>query len=213
MSLIRLVIAIALVGLTFLAAFISFWRFYFLRLPKRTVPKGNVIVSPANGRIVSIIQIKGGNPKEVELDKGLLGRIALRVKDTIQDGFLISIMLTPFDVHYQRSPLDGKVINVKYTKGAFRNAVWGAASFRAIDNERNEIMIEVKQGKKIKVVQIAGVAARRITCFVKKGQMVKKGEVIGLINLGSQVSLVIPKRKLFVKMGQKVIDGETVLAK
>lgn len=209
MGLVLVAIAVMFVTL----AFLVFWRCYFLRLPKRSIPKGTVVVSPANGRIVGIIPIKGGTPKKARLNKGILGRVAFLVKDTLRDGFLVSIMLTPLDVHYQRAPIDGKIVKVKYTKGAFKNAVIAAGKFVAIENEKNEILIQGKRKQKVKVVQIAGAVARRISCFVRVGQFVKKGEVIGLINLGSQVSLIVPGKKIFVKVNDKVIDGETMIAK
>lgn len=190
--------------------FFLFYRFYFLRRPARLVPGGRAIVSPASGRIVRIVEVKGGRP--VSVSKGLLGKVRLLTKDTINEGYVIVIMMTPFDVHYQRSPLESVVEGVRYSKGRFLNVVKDAASLASLENERNEILLRTDIGK-VKVVQVAGFLARRIRCFLKPKQKIHKGEEIGLICLGSQVMLVIPKLRLAVKEGQKVIDGETVVAR
>jgi len=192
------------------AAVVMFYRFYFLRKPVRKSIPGNVVVSPADGKIVRIIEIKAGKP--VQVSKGLLGRFGLLTSDTIKDGYVIVIMMTPLNVHYQRAPLDGSVEKVKYSEGRFFNAMKSAASLTALENERNEILLSTKIGK-VKVVQVAGFLARRIRCFLKPKQKVHKGGEIGLICLGSQVLLVMPKLRLSVKEGQRVVDGETIIAR
>ncbi len=191
-----------------LAAFL-FWRIWFLRKPARTVPRSG-IVSPASGTVVRIIPFTGGAPQQVP--KGLLGVVRMLTVDVAKEGVLVVIMLTPMDVHYQRAPVDGTVKRVRYTRGKFANAVSGAARLAAFENEKNEILISSGKGS-VKVVQVAGALARRIECYVKEGQAVKKGEIIGLINLGSQVCLVMPARTVLVREGQRVIDGETVIAR
>jgi phosphatidylserine decarboxylase len=190
--------------------FFLFYRFYFLRKPVRAIVPGNAVVSPADGKIVRIIEIKGGKPVEVE--KGLFGKVNLLTSDTVKDGYVIVIMMTPFNVHYQRAPLDGTVERMRYSEGRFLNVVKDAAALGSLENERNEITLSTKIGK-IKVVQVAGFLARRIRCFLKPKQKVHKGGEIGLICLGSQVILVLPKLKLAVKDGQKVVDGETIIAR
>jgi phosphatidylserine decarboxylase len=192
---------------------VLFWRVWFLRKPSRIIPKGGVLVSPAMGKVVNVIHITKGIPGEVGLDKGILGKISVITKDVVSDGFLVSIMLTPLDVHFQRAPLDGTVVSVKYTRGRFKNAMVGAGSFGTVDNERNEIVVEDNDKRKVKVVQVAGVLARRVKCFVRPGDRVVKGDVIGLIDLGSQVNVVVPCRDLLVGVGDKVIDGETVIGR
>jgi phosphatidylserine decarboxylase len=189
-------------------AIVAFWKLYFLRLPARTVPKVG-IVSPASGRVVRIIRFRKGKP--IDVPKGLLGRAKTITADVAKDGTIVVIMLTPMDVHFQRAPADGIVRGVAYQKGKFNNAVFGAGDLHAFENEQNAILLQTKQGT-MKVVQVAGVLARRIECYVRKGQKVKKGEVIGLINLGSQVMLILPKQGIKVKVGQKVTDGETIIA-
>lgn len=194
-----------------LSIFLLFYRFWFLRKPERRIPEGDSIVSPANGRIARIIEID--KQRTAEISKGLLGKLNLVVKDTVKSGYLIVIVMTPMHVHYQRSPVDGKVLNIRYRKGRFINVVKDASSLRSLQNERNEMIISNKRIGKIKVVQVAGFLARRISCFVKKNQKIHKGEELGLISLGSQVLLVLPELKLQVKEGQEVIDGETVIAR
>jgi phosphatidylserine decarboxylase len=207
----KIVFISVLVIIVIAAVLILFYKYYFLRKPKRNTPSGNIIVSPANGRISRIIEIN--SKKKIEIKKGLLGKINLLIKDTIKQGYLIIIVMTPFDVHYQRSPIDGTVERTRYKKGIFLNAVKDSYSLNALQNEKNEIIIKHKKIGKLKIVQVAGFLARRIRCFIKPKQKIHKGEELGLICMGSQVVLVIPKLKLKVKEGQKVIDGETVIAR
>ena len=210
-------VAILAILLALAALLLMFYRFWFLRKPKRQVPKGNVIVSPANGKIVKIIEIgkKGSeiNAGGMTLEKGLLGKVNLLVKDTLKKGYIIVIMMTPLHVHYQRSPVDGTVERTKHRKGKFLDAVKDASSLNALQNEKNEITIRNQKIGRLKVVHVAGFLARRIHCFVRPKQNIHKGEELGLISLGSQVILVMPKLKLAVREGQKVIDGETVIAR
>jgi phosphatidylserine decarboxylase len=202
---------VAVFLLAMLIALFMFYRFCFLRKPGREVPRGDVVVSPADGRIVRIVEFSSGKPLNVR--KGLLGRCRLLIGDVAKEGYLIVIMMTPLDVHYQRSPIGGEILSVSYRKGLFLNAIAGARSMLAsVENERNEILIGSSR-LRVKVVQVAGLLARRIRCFVRPKQKIHKGEELGLICLGSQVLLVIPKLGLEVREGQKVIDGETVIAR
>ncbi|MBI5392705.1 phosphatidylserine decarboxylase family protein [Candidatus Woesearchaeota archaeon] len=224
---------ILLIGISSLTAivlaFYIFYKFYFLRNPKRTVPKGNNIVSPADGKIVKIIKVSSSktdnknktNKSKTEhltITKGMFGKIKTLIEDVDKECYLIQIMLTPFDVHYQRAPIDGTVTIVSYTEGKFQNAVKDAASLRCLENEKNEMVFTQKLTNKnkkfsVKVIQIAGVLARRIVCFVRAGKEVKKGEEIGLITLGSQVSLIIPSNcSLKIKEGQYIYGGKTIIA-
>ena len=140
----------------------------------------------------------------------MFGKITTFTKEITKKGYLITIVMTPFDVHYQKAPIDGVVTKVKYSKGTFRNAVFGAESMNAtLENEKNEITIKGKI--KLKVIQIAGAVARRIVCFVKPEDKIKKGQNIGLIKLGSQVCLIVPEIKLMIKENQKMRAGETII--
>ncbi|HII72195.1 TPA: phosphatidylserine decarboxylase family protein [Candidatus Woesearchaeota archaeon] len=193
----------AIVGLL-----VVFWKAYFLRKPERKIPKKG-IVSPANGKVVKIIDFSG---EKANVEKGLLGKVKVMTKDVAQKGKIIVIMMTPFNVHYQRAPLDGEVVGQKHEEGKLLNAVKGAEGCRAsFENEKNTITI--KSGKMtVKVVQVAGFLARRIESYVKVKQKIHKGQTIGRINLGSQVLLVIPEMKIRVKEGDTVVDGETIIA-
>ncbi len=199
-----LIILIGICGLLIL-----YYKYWFLRNPEISVPKGKNIMSPATGKILKVMEI---NKDKIEIKKGFLGKIKILVKDITKEGYFIPIVMSLFDVHYQKAPIDGVVTKVKHSKGKFLNAVFGAESMDAtFENEKNEIVIEGE--KKVKVIQIAGMFARRIVCFVKEGDKVKKGQDIGLIKFGSQVVLVIPKTDIKVKDEQKVKTGETIIAK
>jgi phosphatidylserine decarboxylase len=199
--------------ITIMILLFFFYEIWFLRKPNRIIPSGENIVSPANGRIARIVEVNGRN---LEIKKGFLGKIRTLTGDVAKKAWLITIIMNPFNVHYQRAPSAGKVISVKYKKGKLFNAVIGAKNMEAtLLNEKNEILIRTKHGN-MKVIQIAGMLANRIECFVSKNQNIKKGEVIGLIKLGSQVCLIMPKMPgldILVKEGQHVVDGETIIAK
>ncbi|PIN79204.1 hypothetical protein COV16_04940 [Candidatus Woesearchaeota archaeon CG10_big_fil_rev_8_21_14_0_10_34_8] len=184
------------------------WKFYFLRNPKPNIPEQeNTIISPAEGIIARIIHFKQG--KEQTVEKGLFGKIQLITKDVAKEGYLILIRLHIYNVHYQRAPIAGTVEKINYTYGKFLNAVKNPESMQCFfQNEHNEIIIKGKI--KCKVIQIAGYLARRIECFVKEKNKVEKGQEIGLINLGSQVALIIPKCKLIVDEGEKIKIAQTI---
>lgn len=208
---------ILLIGLGLIIAFLLFWKFYFLRNPEKRIstdPSG--IVSPADGLIVKIVPF-GKTTEPVTIDKGLLGKVRFFTKDVSSSGYFIVIRLHIYDVHYQRSPITGAVVKQQYTSGKFLNAVADAANLTAtLENEKNEILIEgiidkKKTKIKVKVIQIAGFLARRVSSFVQEKQKLKKGELLGVINLGSQVVLVVPKITLQIKEGDRVSGGETII--
>jgi len=121
---------------------------------------------------------------------------------------MISIFMSPLDVHVQRAPINGRIRKILYQKGKFRPA----NSLNAIRNENNQILIQDIDA--VKVIQIAGLIARRIECFVKTGDHVLKGDKIGRINLGSQVTMIIPKNVVLkVRKGERVTAGETIIAR
>ncbi len=191
---------------------VVFYRFWFLRNPEITVPRGNNIVSPAGGKVSRIVKTSS---KSVTISKHHIGKVKALAKDVAKDCIIISIMLTPLDVHYQKAPMDGKIIYSKHKAGKLYNAVLGHDSMRAtLENESNQILISTAIGN-IKVVQIAGFVARRICSFAEHNDNIKKGQDIGVIKLGSQVSIIIPDKKnimIKVKEGERVMCGETVIA-
>lgn len=199
----NMLVGIILIVFFVVAAYLIFWKFWFLRDPERVVPEGPNIVSPADGKVIKIMEID----REVEIEKGLLGRIRTKSEDVKKAKYLVSIFMTPLDVHVQRAPFNGRIAATKHEKGRFMSA----NSINAFYNENNEILIEDVDC--LKVIQIAGFLARRIECFVKPGDHVVKGDRIGRINLGSQVSLILPENvNILVQEGEMVRAGETIIA-
>jgi phosphatidylserine decarboxylase len=197
-----------------LAVFLfTYYQVWFLRQPVRNIPgNSHVFVSPANGKIVSIHK---WNTQTLTVTKEEYGAINVWTKDVDTAGTIISIQMDVTNVHYQRAPVDGKVISETYTHGSFHNAVQMSNEYGIrFENEHNEFLMETPSGKKYKVIQIAGFLARRIVDYTKPGQVVKQGDVIGLIKLGSQVTVLLPHDvEVLVKNGDVTVDGETILAK
>ena len=187
-----------------------FWL-WFARQPQRRIPsEEEVIVSPANGRVARIMRFNGAIDGSLTAKKWNRGTAVLETGDVAKRGWFVLIMMTPLNVHWQRAPLSGTVIGTKHVPGRFLNAVSDAGSLTALQNERNEILMKTKKGN-IKVVQIAGFLARRISCFVQKKQAVKKGDVIGFISFGSQVALLLPENaRLEIVEGKHIKDGERI---
>ncbi len=190
----------------------GYYRVWFLRQPDRNIPNNNsVFVAPANGKIVSVNK---WSTASLTILKKELGIINVWTKDVDTAGTIISIQMDVTNVHYQRAPTGGKVISEKYVKGSFNNAVVMSNSFGIrFENEHNEFLMETTTGEKYKVIQIAGFVARRIVDYTKPNQEVKQGEVIGLIKLGSQVTVLLPHDvNVIAKTGDVTIDGETIIA-
>lgn len=187
-----------------------FWKFIFLRNPKRNIPDGDVIVAPADGKVIEIIEFKDNLIQLHKGNKRMLGLIQTISSDVSQSGYIISIFMSPLDVHYNRSPIAGKIQSVVHSTGKFLPV----NTFKAgLINEKSEILI-TGDGITIKMIQIAGFLARRIITNVKPKDTVEKGQVVGLINLGSQVTLVLPKSvQIIIAKGDHVVAGETILAK
>jgi phosphatidylserine decarboxylase len=185
-----------------IALLIIFYFLVFKRNPSIHIDEG--IISPTHGKIVNITK----STKKAEIPKGMLGKVHTLTKDVAKECYIISIMMTPLDVHFQYAPIKGKVTSIQYQKGTFTNAV-SANTLAILKNENNQILIEGKT--KAKVIQIAGVLARRIHCYVKKNIHIHKGDKIGFIDIGSQVTLIIPTtHKLQVHIGQKVRGGDQI---
>lgn len=178
--------------------------FAFFRDPERVVPQGdNLIIAPADG-LVSLIQ-EVEPPAELVVDDGS-GAAGLPPGPVTR----VSIFMSVFDVHINRSPISGTIRRLIYVPGKFMNADLDKASE---ENERQHILVERGDGTKIGFTQIAGLVARRIVPFVKPGDMVASGQRVGLIRFGSRVDVYLPAGTgSKVMLGQKIIAGETILA-
>ncbi|KLI63132.1 phosphatidylserine decarboxylase [Aurantiacibacter marinus] len=178
--------------------------FAFFRDPERVVPQEDrLIISPADGQVSLIAQV----PPPIELqgsdDDGGPG---LGTQPVVR----VSIFMSVFDVHINRSPIGGTVRRIVYIPGAFMNADLDKASE---ENERQHILVERADGTRIGFTQIAGLVARRIVPFIKPGDIVAAGQRVGLIRFGSRVDVYLPAgTEPKVLLGQRVIAGETVLA-
>jgi len=174
---------------------LSIWVYYFFRDPERvSINDDNYLTSPADGEVLMVHEVDG--PKELNLNSKKYTKI--------------SIFMNVFDCHVNRSPCDGKISEIFYKPGKFLNASLDKASE---ENERNYYNIQNNKGEEIIVVQIAGLVARRIVCESSKDQQLFQGERIGMIRFGSRADVYFENYKPLVKVGQKTIAGETLLAK
>ncbi len=174
---------------------LTVWCAYFFRDPTRVTPvRDGIVVSPADGRVSRIINAVP--PSELGLGTKALTRV--------------SIFMSVFNCHVNRSPVSGRIERIAYHPGKFLNADLDKASE---DNERNSLVIATAGGARIVVVQIAGLVARRIVSFVREGVTIGAGERFGLIRFGSRLDVYLPDGvRPMVAEGQTAIAGETVLA-
>ena len=174
---------------------LTVWVYYFFRDPDRVIiGDDNYLVSPADGEVIKVEEVDG--PKEVGLENKKLKKI--------------SIFMNVFDCHVNRTPCSGKVEEILYKPGKFLNASFDKASE---DNERNYYKLKDQSGNDIVVVQIAGLIARRIVCETNNGQELNQGDRIGMIRFGSSADVYYENYEPLVKVGQRTISGETLLAK
>ena len=174
---------------------LTIWVYYFFRDPDRVIiDDNNYLVSPADGEIIKVEEVDG--PKELGLENKKFNKI--------------SVFMNVFDCHVNRTPCAGKIEEILYKPGTFVNASLDKASE---DNERNYFKIKDTDNNDIIVVQIAGLVARRIVCETNKDQELKQGERIGMIRFGSRADVYYENYQPLVKVGQKAISGETLLAK
>ena len=175
----------------YLGILLSLFIAYFFRNPRREIPNlQNVILSPADGKIVHV--------GECEEDRFLKEK-ALK----------ISIFMSLFDVHLNRAPVSGTILAEKYIPGRFLLANVEKSSLL---NEQNAMVLETEDRFKILLVQIAGFVARRIVCYAKAGDILRKGQIFGLIRFGSRVDLYLPPEvKPIVRVGQHVKGGESII--
>jgi len=181
---------LGLVGLV-----LTIWCYYFFRDPERqSINSEDYLVSPADGEVIKVEEVDG--PKELGLENKKFKKI--------------SVFMNVFDCHVNRTPCAGKIEEILYKPGKFLNASLDKASE---DNERNYFKIKDPHNNDIVVVQIAGLVARRIVCESNKDQELKQGDRIGMIRFGSRADIYYENYEPLVKVGQKAISGETLLAK
>ena len=174
---------------------LTIWCYYFFRDPERySINDDDYLVSPADGLVLQVQECDG--PKELNLENKKFTKV--------------SIFMNVFDCHVNRSPCAGKVSEILYKPGKFLNASLDKASE---DNERNYYKIKNSFGEEIVVVQIAGLVARRIVTETSKGEKLNQGSRIGMIRFGSRAELYFENYKPLVKVDQKTIAGETLIAK
>ncbi|HST01145.1 MAG TPA: phosphatidylserine decarboxylase [Usitatibacter sp.] len=195
-------LAVLLIAATAVATFWGWWSvplwlaFFFVlqffRDPPRVIPQGEgLVLCPADGRVIVV----GEAP-----DPYRGGVKSLKV----------SIFMNVFNVHSQRSPVDGRIREMVYSKGLFVNAAFDKASS---DNERNALVLTLDNGVEISCVQVAGLIARRILCYVKVGERLARGQRYGFIRFGSRVDVYLPPAsRPRVAIGDKVKASSTVLA-
>ena len=181
--------------LGWLATLLTLWCAYFFRDPPRVTPvRDGIVVAPADGRVNQVSNAVP--PQELQLGDRSLPRV--------------SIFMSVFDCHVNRSPVGGRIERIVYHAGKFLSADLDKASE---DNERNAFVIAMASGQRIAAIQIAGLVARRIVPFAREGETVGAGERIGMIRFGSRVDVYLPEgTRALVAEGQTAIAGETVLA-
>ena len=174
---------------------LTVWVYYFFRDPERIIINDDsYLVSPADGEVIKVEEVEG--PKELGLENKKFKKI--------------SIFMNVFDCHVNRTPCAGNIEEILYKPGKFFNASLDKASE---DNERNYFKIKDTYENDIILVQIAGLVARRIVCESSKDQELKQGDRVGMIRFGSRVDIYYENYEPLVKVGQRAISGETLLAK
>ena len=181
--------------LFWLGAGVTVWCYYFFRDPVRIIPQQDgLVISPADGVVSLIEQVVP--PVEMDLGSEPLTRV--------------SVFMNVFNCHVNRAPVAGKVVDITYHHGKFLNASLDKAS---IHNERNSVTLETANGTRIGAIQIAGLVARRIVCFVEEGHTLHAGQRFGLIRFGSRLDVYLPHGITpLVAVGQTAVAGETILA-
>jgi len=180
----------ALTALSLVALFLALFSVYFFRNPHRNTPKEeNGVIAPADGVVIFL-----GDAVEEHLNEEMTK---------------ISIFMSVFNVHINRAPVTGRIIDNYYVHGKFFDVRDERASF---ENERNGLVVETLKGVRIVVVQVAGLIARRIVCYPIVGEMILQGQRYGLIRFGSRLDVYLPKgSEIKVMLGEKTVAGETVL--
>tara|TARA_B100000686_G_scaffold340485_1_gene416248 strand:+ start:565 stop:1212 length:648 start_codon:yes stop_codon:yes gene_type:complete len=181
--------------LGFIGLVLTIWCYYFFRDPERiSIADENYLTSPADGEVLQVLETNG--PKELGLENRKFKKV--------------SIFMNVFDCHVNRTPCSGKVSEILYKPGKFINASLDKASE---DNERNYYRIKNSHNEDIIVVQIAGLIARRIVTETSVDEDLQQGSKIGMIRFGSRADLYFENYEPLVKVNQKTIAGETLIAK
>jgi phosphatidylserine decarboxylase len=181
--------------LGFIGLILTIWCYYFFRDPERiSIGDDNYLTSPADGLVLQVIETDG--PKELGLENKKFKKV--------------SIFMNVFDCHVNRSPCSGKISEIIYKPGKFINASLDKASE---DNERNYYKLKNSHGEDVVVVQIAGLIARRIITETSVNEELQQGSRLGMIRFGSRADLYFENYKPLVKVNQKTIAGETLIAK
>ena len=181
--------------LGFIGVVLTVWVYYFFRDPDRvSINDEEYLVSPADGIVLQVMETNG--PKELNLENKKFTKV--------------SIFMNVFDCHVNRAPCSGEIEEILYVAGKFLNASLDKASE---DNERNYYKIKNNFGEEIVVVQIAGLVARRIVTETSRGEKLEQGSRIGMIRFGSRAELYFENYKPLVKIDQRAIAGETLIAK
>jgi phosphatidylserine decarboxylase len=193
-AVVTLVLFFIFAPLGWIGLVLTLWCAYFFRDPPRLTPvDDDLVIAPADGMVASVDA--GVPPPELGLGAEALPRV--------------SIFMTVFDCHVNRAPVAGRIGKIVYKPGLFLNADLDKASE---DNERNGLVIDAPKGR-VGVVQIAGLVARRIVCFVAVGEHIEAGERFGLIRFGSRVDVYLPHAaRLLVEAGSRTVGGETIVA-
>lgn len=194
-SLVSLVLYFVYAPLGWVGLVLTLWCIYFFRNPDRVTPeREGLLISPADGIVQMIAEV--APPKELDMGTEPVVRV--------------SVFMNVFDCHVNRIPCDGRIGRLVYVPGQFLNASFDKASE---ENERQMIRIDLDSGAFVGAVQIAGLVARRIICYLEDDQTVLAGERFGLIRFGSRVDVYLPPSAVSqVVIGQKCISGETIIA-
>jgi phosphatidylserine decarboxylase len=194
-SLVSLVLYFVYAPLGWVGLVLTLWCIYFFRNPDRVTPeREGLLISPADGIVQMIAEV--APPKELDMGTEPVVRV--------------SVFMNVFDCHVNRIPCDGRIGRLVYVPGQFLNASFDKASE---ENERQMIRIDLDSGAFVGAVQIAGLVARRIICYLEDDQTVLAGERFGLIRFGSRVDVYLPRSAVpQVVIGQKCISGETIIA-
>ncbi len=179
------------------------------KAPSRVIPEGDNVISPAHGKVIEIKDVE--NSAIVFQKKGVENHVL--IPELTFPVRMVVIEMTPLDVHVQRAPITGTILRIDHYHGRHHNAMGREMLELVTENEKVVAVFENKR-ETVCVIQVAGIAARRIRNVAEVGDEFEKGDIYGRIRFGSQVVILIPRpRDILVKVGDRVVDGETIIAK